>query len=444
MSKIKAEDIEYLALEGGGGKGIAFIGAIEALQDKNVLPIDIMKKGENQLKGISGTSAGSITAFCLAIGMESSDFREIIDKGIEHNGRRVTLHDFLDGPGMGQSRKITNGKPAVQSADARRLFVILGKFGLTFGLFIKHAKDLKSSLLVMLPLLFGPSLAVVLKSNAVFRKIFPQFELYLLNLTVDKGLFPGLKVREFFTLIMNRYLVDKIKDDFPFVPDGSILTFKQFKDFTGVDFVLTGTNITTQKPEFFSAEHTPDFPVVEAVGISMNIPFMYKPITIEGAVKIGDESTNKRYQGIWMDGGTLNNLPIHAFDKHSPFSCTGDKDLKPLHPGILALRLTNPKEPLKECEEGGWLPSLDELPIVGKLLTGGEFFGFIGDVLNTMMFHYPEEGQLRTEYERTRTIEIDTYCLATTEFTPPKEKTKKPIQKAKEKVMAYFDNNALS
>ena len=49
---LKEQDIAYLALEGGGGKGFAYLGALELLDDHGVL---------DQLEGVAGTSAGAIS-----------------------------------------------------------------------------------------------------------------------------------------------------------------------------------------------------------------------------------------------------------------------------------------------------------------------------------------------------------------------------------------------
>ena len=56
---------------------------------------------------------------------------------------------------------------------------------------------------------------------------------------------------------------------------------------TGVDLVITGANITKHKPSVFSSRHTPLFPVAEAVGISMNLPFLFKPVHVEANVPVG-------------------------------------------------------------------------------------------------------------------------------------------------------------
>jgi len=436
MAKIKsAKEVRYLAFEGGGGKGIAFVGAIEALEELEVLPVCIKDHDESRIKGISGASAGAITALGVAMGMTAKDFSSVVKDGVTYKGKTVTLADFLDAPMLGQSRKVDNCRPNTEVMNLGDLIAFLGKIGLSYKLVMKYANDFKGAVVGMLPLLLGPvaGTAAGIAGNKTLQRLLPTLDLYIVNFIFEKGLFPGFAVREFFGMLVNKYLVEPLREKHPEIPDGSVMSFSQFYAYTGVDFVVAGTNVSTHEPAYFSAEKTPDFPVVEAVAISMNIPFLFKPVKIDGRVT-GSEEKDKKYRGLWMDGGTLNNLPLHAFDKASDLVCQGDALLKPLHPNMLALRLSPPKKgtsDAKACQGGG-------LPILGLLFEKYySFFDFAGDLYETMMY-YSEEGQLRTELERQQTIEINTYCLSMTEFSPPEEVTKKPIAAAKKGVQDYF------
>ena len=59
----------YLTFQGGGPKGIAYLGALEALEEQGALA---------ELKGVAGTSAGAITAVLLATGHTSTEMRDIL------------------------------------------------------------------------------------------------------------------------------------------------------------------------------------------------------------------------------------------------------------------------------------------------------------------------------------------------------------------------------
>jgi NTE family protein len=60
------KDIKFIAFEGGGGKGIVYLGAIRALEAVKKLPLSKKNRDNPDLKGdlltgISGASAGAIT-----------------------------------------------------------------------------------------------------------------------------------------------------------------------------------------------------------------------------------------------------------------------------------------------------------------------------------------------------------------------------------------------
>jgi predicted acylesterase/phospholipase RssA len=107
--KMKFSDLRYIAFEGGGGKGAVYKGAIVALEDlihkswKNGVCSKLVsgelttagpdaadsgagtsildyyeKPGTLRIKGISGASAGAITAFPLALGLTSDDIETIL------------------------------------------------------------------------------------------------------------------------------------------------------------------------------------------------------------------------------------------------------------------------------------------------------------------------------------------------------------------------------
>ncbi|XP_078684942.1 uncharacterized protein LOC144918260 [Branchiostoma floridae x Branchiostoma belcheri] len=77
--KDKEFPFENLVLEGGGAKGIAYIGACKFLEDAGIMP---------RIKRFAGTSAGAITATLLAIGLTS---QEMLEELSEKNLLEVVL-----------------------------------------------------------------------------------------------------------------------------------------------------------------------------------------------------------------------------------------------------------------------------------------------------------------------------------------------------------------
>ena len=66
-NKIKIDSVKKLVFEGGGVKGIAFLGSLSVIKDQ--LP---------NIKSFAGTSVGSISASLLAIGYNLDELKEII------------------------------------------------------------------------------------------------------------------------------------------------------------------------------------------------------------------------------------------------------------------------------------------------------------------------------------------------------------------------------
>jgi hypothetical protein len=256
------------------------------------------------------------------------------------------------------------------------------------------------------------------------------------NLVYDRGLFPGFAIREFFKKILSEYIGNHEKkvNGIGLLPStagtmAGTYTFEELYAATGIDLVFTGTNVTQHRMYYFSLKDTPKFPVIEAVAISMNLPILFKPVYIEGKMPITPRNpTENGYQGYWVDGGLLNNLPLHAFDdaKDNP-GRSDDPQLRPLHPKVLGLRLTDgfedPKKNLAEAAK-----------VAGTFDTLFEHFG---GILGAMLAP-AEEGQIRTPAERDQTIDLYTENLATPEFAPPSEKSGGPIQKARDKLHEYF------
>ena len=81
VPRLALSEVRYLALEGGGGKGFAYLGALEILEKQGVLA---------NLRGVAGTSAGAITAMMIALGMKPT----MIADELAHND----FNTFFDAP----------------------------------------------------------------------------------------------------------------------------------------------------------------------------------------------------------------------------------------------------------------------------------------------------------------------------------------------------------
>ncbi|BFZ23318.1 hypothetical protein BsWGS_26357 [Bradybaena similaris] len=77
-NQIKPEMYEYpfenLVFEGGGNKGLAYCGALQCLEELNILP---------KIKRVGGSSAGAITAALVALGYTPRDIYSFMSENVE-------------------------------------------------------------------------------------------------------------------------------------------------------------------------------------------------------------------------------------------------------------------------------------------------------------------------------------------------------------------------
>jgi NTE family protein len=74
-----AYHFKNLVFEGGGVKGIAYVGAMQVLEDEGIAP---------DIKRVGGTSAGAINATLFALGFSNNEVRDIL--------RGLNFNNFMD------------------------------------------------------------------------------------------------------------------------------------------------------------------------------------------------------------------------------------------------------------------------------------------------------------------------------------------------------------
>jgi predicted acylesterase/phospholipase RssA len=95
----------------------------------------------------------------------------------------------------------------------------------------------------------------------------------------------------------------------------AVATFASLNRLTNKDFRVVATNADTMHPVYFSHTTTPQMPVRDAIYMSMTVPFIFKP---------------RRWMGeLHVDGGMLQNYPVHIFEGHTPFLFFMDWDTTP-------------------------------------------------------------------------------------------------------------------
>ncbi len=456
---------KYLVFEGGGGKGAAYLGAIIALEELKLLPIKrgaqaAHKPGQpGPIIGISGGSVGSITAFLLALGYDSGTlWKSITDQEFKA---------FLDGPDLCEARaagfmddnvpasgrKTRAVPPGLEKELADRNYPLKKMLpGLLRGIVALRLllfKDKHQTLADHLAEIVAPKLLRIAERRAgrsksrsddhIVAAIKRDAPGYLQNLLYDPGLFPAFEVREFLRrkleakmAVWKEELEKKVQSNSG--SDATVLlkllaeikaetmTFVQFRLFSEIDLIVAGTNLSTSRPAYFSSDTTPYFPVIEAVGLSMSIPFFFKSVYIDV-----QKAEYAPFKGWWADGGVINNLPLHAFN-------TNAKGERPYHPherlactfneATVGFVLDEPDL----SEFGIALDDPPEFPSALELLTP----------LQDALLFSSSEGQMRTSIERAHVIRVKAYFLGTYDLVPDKLLVAATVPEARNKVHRTF------
>ena len=96
------------------------------------------------------------------------------------------------------------------------------------------------------------------------------------------------------------------------------ITFEEMHQKGFKDLHITGTCLNKQKPVVFSHETYPKMKVKDALRISVGIPLYFEPLYMDSAGNVFQRPKQKHNLDMMMDGGFLENFPIHIFDKTSP------------------------------------------------------------------------------------------------------------------------------
>jgi predicted acylesterase/phospholipase RssA len=314
-SKLKPDDIQYLAFEGGGGKGFAYLGAIDILE--RVTGSDgrsIMAR----VKGFAGASAGAITALLLSIGYDFKAINKFLSE--------TDFDSFFDPatprvkPQVGSS-----GVKVTDDTDAEKAFIqgdmqawiqgLINPQGMTgevISALLGNAAPPKA-LTDFLAMVLGQRLGRIdqlLGLPTVAKVLLSDFNHYLAYLPNDMGLFSGQAARTLFDTLLQK-AVSQRKGGLP--SSYRNLNFRDHMNIFQKKLLVTGTNLRNGTTQLFSSDDTPYFPIADAVRISMGLPWVFKPYVLDRRADSSDPPC-----GVYVDGGVWNNLPFREFDSNPP------------------------------------------------------------------------------------------------------------------------------
>jgi NTE family protein len=321
-----------LVFEGGGVKGIAYLGAMEVLQEKGIM---------QNIQRVGGTSVGAINAAMIALGYTLEEQKDILWK--------LEFTKFQD------------------------------------------------------------------SSRGIFRNGYRMIKKYGWN----KG--------DYCLKWIGELTARKLGN-----PKA---TLKDLKEKGKPDLYVYSTNLCSRFGEVFSAEHTPDMSITDAVRISMSFPVYFAAVRNTK----GD---------VYVDGGCLNNYPVKLFDREKyilpenrvkmavprPYYIKENERFLMNHPN--SSPYTYNKETL-----GFRLDSKQEIaafrhdePSEHKIK---KFRDYVKELAVTMLGSQDNAHLHSDDWQRT--IYIDSLGVSTMAFTLPPETKNALVKSGRDGAKTYFD-----
>ena len=224
-----------LVFEGGGAKGIVFVGALEVLLDP--------QQG-NRTRRLVGTSAGAITAALVAAGYSPEELLRAVNEKVEpkEGGDEISRFEtFMDVP-----QRSSFSKEDIDNSLTASLF-----------------KRIKV-----------PSLLRFAKSwirKNTIKELMKSHEYRMLFSFVERG---GLYVGDEFLKWLEEKL-GKARNKNGNQVDLSKATFAEFNQQTGCHFSVVASDTTSKEMLVLNHLTAPDCPVAWGVRMSMSIPFVW-------------------------------------------------------------------------------------------------------------------------------------------------------------------------
>jgi predicted acylesterase/phospholipase RssA len=235
-----------IVFEGGGAKGSAFAGALNAL-----------KENGHSTRRLVGTSAGAITATLIAAGYTPTELLQVVNEKQPNGKPRFAA--FLDRP------------TAADFTQAQK----------------EGSDTIRALQEVHVPLVADHVLLNALLHSSVYCQLFCLVEC--------GGLYAGLNFVEWLT---EKLAAKGIENE----------TFGSFFGKSGIDLSVVTSDTTAMEMLVLNHRTAPDVPLVWGVRMSMSIPFIWQEVVWreEWGTYLGESKAGNTF----VDGGMLSNFPI--------------------------------------------------------------------------------------------------------------------------------------
>jgi NTE family protein len=407
--------VQYdMVLEGGGAKGVAFIGALQAMEARGATA-----------RRVIGTSAGAISAVLIAAGFSSDDMKTAMES---MPGGEVgnPFDQFLDTPEGFEQDTIRNSFLARLFAEAIPAAVApaaVAGFGRGFGAlagFVSEAVTDSAAEKV------HSKLASNKDHGGLYRNVFSLLE--------RGGLYEGG--------VFVRWLAGWLEHEHVGLSNYSLRRFhswlQEHADNPVNEINLLVTDVTKRRSLVLNHRTAPHVPLVAAVRMSMSFPFAWQEVIWQTAwqkyMDVDEEggSTELDVAGdTIIDGGVLSNFPLYLLTESS------DR--------VLALMDRTPGD----CEPLGLLID-EQLPVAGDPAEGkpaaslrdelgARMFGRIGSLVDTM--GASRDGAAMRDHEK-MICRLPAKGYGTLDFSMPDDRKHALIESAADAMEKHLDMRA--
>jgi NTE family protein len=272
-----------MVFEGGGAKGISFVGALQELEARGHTPARLM-----------GASAGAIMATFLAAGYDSREMAEALNE--TENDQPVFL-GFLEVP----------ARPTQDELQKSALRQLLREVN------IKAIPDFIEDRI----------------DDAIVSLLANSPQAYRLFSLIDKGgFFAGQKFLTWLRDKLNYGTYDLERGSFEKGAPRQFgdMNLEEFHQATGVTLSLMASNTTDSSLLILNHRTAPKCPLIWSVRMSMSFPLLWQEVVWQpewGQYRGKDISGHTI-----VDGGMLSNFPIELFISNQPYvtSVMGEKN----------------------------------------------------------------------------------------------------------------------
>jgi NTE family protein len=397
----KEQKVKNYIFQGGSVKGLAYLGALDTLESKDIKLKNIEK--------IGGTSVGAITAALLSVGFNCESLRDIL--------LDMDFENFLD-----VENKIAENpfyKMALNRFDRNKCFKEVDDIYKIIGHYRKLSKEIDG------PWSFGFFFLEAYFDKNVKTTIHQLYKMYS-YLYEKKGLAKGEKLRLW------------IEDQIYSQTGKNNLTFKELKELQAKNkekyklLYLIGTNIRTQQSEVFSYDNTPNLIISDAVRISMSLPVVFQPH--QQYEKKGNKRCLASKKDLYIDGGVMDNYPIWLFDDPKQNN-TKDR----VNSETLGFRLMPLNKIIQYSQKDiftGYFQRRNESEIQNM---EDNFPFYILSMINCFYNKQESDFELEKDYHVKRTIMIDDYKVSTFKFSLNNEEKQNLIIAGKTSANKYIN-----